>query len=235
MRLKEYLYTTDYDNNHFIDINEKVNPLGITPKKTVKAYKLFIRKGGSLFPLYVNAKDKIPIGKWIEADIGPLMKSGQVKSKLGGLAFRPGWHSGDMPIATHIGGKYNVDTGKPDNSIKAPNYRPDNQVWAEVLVPADVNWQEEAERRAKKTKAGKMVSRTAHITDQIPKGGFYKYKTNSNMTGAWLISGAMKVIKILTDEQVKKINNKFGVGDLPRLKELQEKEKEKEKLLKYEI
>lgn len=230
MRLKEYLDSSDYDENHFIDVCEGIKVLDpkIVPKKTVKAYKLFIRKGGGLYPLFVNAKDKIPVGKWIEAEVGPLAKSGKVKSKLGELAFRPGWHSGDMPIATHIG-------GKSDNKLKAPDYRPDNQVWAEVLVPADVNWQIEAEKRAKRTKAGKILARTAHITDQIPKGGYYKYKTNPNMTGSWLISGAMKITRILTDEQVKKINNKFGVADLPRLKELQNKEKEKEKILGHEI
>jgi len=218
MKFKNYLHTEDYDSNHFLDINEKVNPLTTVPKKTVKAYKLFIRKGGSLFPLFVNAKDKIPIGKWIEADVGSLLASGKVKSKIGALAFRPGWHSGNMPIATHIGGKSN-------NKLKAPDYRPDNQVWAEVLVPADVNWQAEAEKRAKRTKAGKILARTAQITDQIPKGGHYTYKTNPNMTGAWLISGAMKVIKILTDDQVKKINKKFGVADLPRLKDLEVEDK----------
>jgi len=40
------------------------------------------------------------------------------------------------------------------------------------------------------------------------------------MTGSWLISGAIKITKILSDAQVKKINAKFGVSDLPRLKDL---------------
>ena len=226
MRLKEYISTIDYDDNHFMEEISEVVVLDVIPKKTVKAYKLFVKRGGSLFPLFVKAKEKIPVGKWIEAESGQLTTGGKVKSKIGALAFRPGWHSGDMPIATHIG-------GKSDSSLKAPDYRPDNQVWAEVLVPADVNWQAEALKRAKKTKAGKILARTAHITDQIPKGGFYKYKTNPNMTGSWLISGAMKVVRILSDKEVKRINDKFGVADLPRLKELQDKEKEKEKLGHY--
>ena len=217
MRLKEYLTTTEYDDNHFKEICE-VEKLDMVPKKTVKAYKLFVKKGGSLFPLFVKAKEKIPVGVWVEADVGHLTPDGKVKSKIGKLAFRPGWHSGNMPIATHIG-------GKSDNKLKAPDYRPDDQVWAEVLVPDDVNWQAEAMKRAKKTKKGKVIARTAHITDTIPKGGHYKYKTNPNMTGSWLISGAMKVVRILSDEEVKKINNKFGVADLPRLKELQNKQK----------
>ena len=226
MRFKRYLN----EDNFFMDyINEVVViDKNMIPKKTVKAYKLFRIKGGGLYPLFVNAKDKMPIGKWIEAEVGPITKTGKVKSKIGNLAFRPGLHSGDMPIATHIG-------GKSDKSLKAPDYRPDNQVWAEVLVPADVNWQEEAEKRAKRTKAGKIIPRTAAITDQIPKGGYYKYKTNPNMTGQWLISGAMKIIKVLSDKEVKNINNKFGVADLPRLKELKNKDKDKEKILGYKI
>lgn len=36
------------------------------------------------------------------------------------------------------------------------------------------------------------------------------------MSGNWIISGAMKVNKILTDEEVEQINNSNGVEDLPR-------------------
>lgn len=183
--------------------------------KTVKAYKLFKMKGGKLYPLYVNANQPIPMKKWVEAEIGPMDAKGKVKSKLGGLAFRPGWHSGDMPMATHIGGKY----GKVEKN--KPNYRPDDQVWAEIEVPADVNWQAEANRRATKTKDGRILARSAQIDDQVPKGGYYKYKTNPNMTGEWIISGAMKINRILSDEEVIKINKSFGVSDLPRLKDLE--------------
>ena len=56
----------------------------------------------------------------------------------------------------------------------------------------------------------------AHITDQIPKGGHYRYKTNPNMTGNWLIGGSMKVNRVLTDKEVAKINKAAGLADLPR-------------------
>jgi hypothetical protein len=210
MKLKEWLAI----DQSGMDICEMaLLPTEIAPKRTVKAYKLFKIKGGKLYPLYVLANEPVPLNKWIEADIGE-MKDGKVKSKLGPLAFRPGWHSGDMPMATHIGG-----ISVPGQKGGKPDYRPDDQVWAEIEVPADVDWQEEANKRAKKTKDGKIVPRTAQISDQVPKGGFYKYKTNSNMTGTWLISGAMKVIRVLSDDEVTKINKKFGVSDLPRLKD----------------
>lgn len=181
------------------------------PEKTVTAYKLFRvdpRKPGQLFPLFVNANDPVEIGVWLDADIGPSAAGGKVKSKLGPLAFRPGWHAGDVPIATHIGGKSSSD-------LKAPDIRPENQVWAEVEMAADRDWQEEANKRGTNAQ-GKLIAGKAHITDQIPEDGFYRYKTNPNMTGNWIIGGSMKVNRILSDDEVKAINDAAGVADLPR-------------------
>lgn len=177
-----------------------------TPQKTVKAYKLFRTKGdGKLYPLFVHADKPVPMGEWLEAEEGPQGKAeGKVKSKLGDLAYRPGWHAGDLPMATHIG-------GKSDPSLKKPDYRPDNHVWAEVEMAADKDWQSVANSRGKGAKA--------HITDQVPYGGFYRYKTNPNMTGNWLIGGHMKVNRVLPDEEVKAINDAAGTADLPRRSE----------------
>jgi hypothetical protein len=199
-------------------------PLAEAPKNTVKAYKLFrVGKDNQLYPLFVDAKTPVPIGEWLSAKAGDLnTKTGKVKSSLGDLAYRPGWHAGDLPIATHIGGSYDPNTlekvklGKG----KKPNVREDNQVWAEVEMGADVPWQEEAMKRAQKTKAGKINPRTAHITDQVPFGGHYRYKTNSNMTGNWIIGGEMKVNRILGDDEVKALNSANNVADLPRLRDL---------------
>lgn len=184
---------------------------GSAPKKSVKAYKLFRvdpKQPGKLFPLFVNADKPIETKKWIDAEVGPQTESGKVKSKLGPLAYRPGWHSGDLPVATHIG-------AKSDPSLIKPDRRPSNQVWAEVSVPNDVDWQSEANKRGM-NKQGKLVPVKAHITDQLPVGGHYRYKTNPNMTGNWLISGSMKVNRVLPDEEVERINKRAGVSDLPR-------------------
>ena len=99
---------------------------------------------------------------------------------------------------------------------KAPSFRPENQVWAEVEVANDVDWQTEADSRAQKSKAGNIVARTAHITDRIPTDGLYRYKTNPNMTGNWIITGSMRVNRILSDAEVERINSEHGVADLPR-------------------
>ncbi|MHC4757093.1 MAG: LPD38 domain-containing protein [Planctomycetota bacterium] len=184
-----------------------------TPNKTVVAYKLAkVKKSapGKLFPLFVGANTPFEFNKWVKAEVGPAAKGGKVKSKIGPLAFRPGWHAGDSPQATHIGGR--------EKGEKAPTFRKDDEVWVEVELPADVDWQTVANERAKVTKTGKPNLATAHITDQIPEGGFYRYKTNANMTGEWLISGGMKVNRILTDAEVDAINKKAGRKDLPRKK-----------------
>lgn len=65
---------------------------------TAIGYKLFrIKKTcpGELFPLYVNADHSIPIGEWLIAVCGQRTDNGKVKSKLGPLKFRPGFHIND--------------------------------------------------------------------------------------------------------------------------------------------
>lgn len=195
------------------------------PQNTIKAFKLFrVGKDGELYPLFVNAKEPVPIGKWLEATAGELTDTGKVKSTLGPLAYRPGWHAGDLPMATHIGGKVDPITGKRVKDPKfKPNVREDNQVWAEVEMPADVDWQSVANQRARIKKDGTPDAKTAHITDQLPKRGHYRYKTNPNMTGNWIISGEMKVNRVLSDAEVKAINAEAGLADLPRISEIVQK------------
>lgn len=201
-------------------LNFLVNPISLQEKfeKSQKAYKLFRvdpSQPGKVFPLFVGADKPVPFGVWIEAELLKPQDGGKIKSKLGPLAFRPGWHSGDVPVATHIGDK-SQDPETGEWSTK-PTHRNKNYVWAEVEVANDVDWQSVANSRATRNKNGELVARTAHITDQLPVGGFYRYKTNPNMTGEWLISGEIKVIRVLTDDEVIALNNERGVHDLPRI------------------
>jgi hypothetical protein len=189
----------------------------VEPKSTVKAYKLFRvhpDHPGKLFPLFVDANTPVEMNKWVDAKEGE-MANGKVKSKIGALAYRPGWHAGDLPIATHIG-------EKSDPKLTAPDRRPANHAWAEVEMPNDVDWQAEANKRGTNAQ-GRVVPVKAHITDQIPKGGHYRYKTNPNMTGNWLIGGSMKVNKVLTDAEVARINKAAGISDLPRAEPFKKK------------
>ena len=71
-------------------------------------YKLFRvskKNKGKIYPLFVNADVETPIGVWIEAKYGEMNDKGKVKSRLGGLCFRPGWHLSNLPYASHIGKK----------------------------------------------------------------------------------------------------------------------------------
>ena len=189
------------------------------PKKSVKAYKLFRKKPNSdeLFPLFVDATSGIPKNKWIGARAGEMSSSGKVKSKIGNLSFRPGWHAGDYISSKHIGGKSSKGLTKPD-------YRPADQVWAEVEMSNDVDWQSIANSRASTIKSGKnkgkLNAKEAQIKDQVPTGGFYKYKTNPNMKGNWLISGEMKVNKLLTPKEIQTIQTKTNNFDFPTLPEV---------------
>ena len=206
--------------DEFSEVGSKVAKAA--PKKTQKAYKLFRTKPDSdeLYPLFVNANEGVPTGKWVDAEVGPLTDKGKVKSKIGELAYRPGWHSGDYIAATHIG-------GKATKGAKKPEYRPANQVWAEVEVPDDVDWQSVADSRASIVKSGpnkgKLNAKEAHITDQVPEGGHYRYKTNPNMQGNWIISGSMKVNKKLSPEEMAKVQKDTDIYDLPTLPEFIDK------------
>ena len=186
------------------------------PQKTVKAYKLFRvnpKNPTQLFPLFVDATTPVPMHQWVDAVAGEFAPDGKkVKSRIGRLAYRPGWHGGDLPIATHIGGK-----SKGTSQTKPDTRRP-HEIWAEVEMAADFDWQTEANSRAKITKGGNLYHQSAHITDQVPYSGYYRYKTNSNQLGEWMISGQMRVNRILSDQEVKKINKVAGVADLRRRK-----------------
>ena len=57
------------------------------------AYKLLRRrKDGSLGPLFINQRQRIPIGEWLEAEDHPTK----------GFAHRPGWHCSHEPKAPHL-------------------------------------------------------------------------------------------------------------------------------------
>jgi len=63
------------------------------------AYKLVRkRKDGTLGPLFINARLRIPLGKWMDAEA-------HYKK---GFAFRPGWHCTLKPVAPHLSKKGRV-------------------------------------------------------------------------------------------------------------------------------
>lgn len=186
------------------------------PDKTILGYKVFVVKDGKLYPPMVanpNAADT-PVGVWLNADIGeraPDSKTGRMQVKAGGkgtqggsgsLAFRPGWHLGEVPVASQFD-RLNPETGKKE-------LFPSNFVWAECLVAADIDYQEEAMSYGY-TKSGKFQHSLAGLP-RLPVDGYYKYRTNPRPdTVPWLITGAMKVNRVLSDSDVAEILESKGI------------------------
>ena len=76
------------------------------PPKIMIAYKLLrVRKDKSLGPLFINRRQRIPVGKWLVAK----------PHRTPGYAFRPGWHCCSKPVAPHLSKKgrrwYKIDIG----------------------------------------------------------------------------------------------------------------------------
>lgn len=175
----------------------------------MKCYKLFTYRNGRLYPLYVNASEALPMGVWMKATAGQKASDGvHVKSKLGSLAYRPGWHSCDlMPYASHIGKK-----DKATNTIKWQN---DDAVWCECEYNG-VSLQREA--RENGWRGGKWHAKYACL-DRVPEDGWYRYKTNPNMTGDWIISGNLKIIRPLSQREVDALCRAAGHEPQPRTPE----------------
>lgn len=191
------------------------------PKKIGIAYKVFLAKDGELFPPMVAnpGGEGTPVGVWLDADIGkqaPPSKTGRPQVQGGGkgtnsgkisLAFRPGWHLGDIPLAKQFA-KLNKETGKKE-------LFPYNFVWAECEYAMDVDYREEAMSYGY-TENGKFRHSYAGLP-KLPEDGYYRYRTNPNPdTVPWIITGAMRVKKVLTDAETDAICRENGVEPMAR-------------------
>lgn len=191
------------------------------PKHTGIAYKVFYAKDGQLYPPMVANPGGVgtPVGVWLDADIGkagPPSKTGRAQVQGGGkgtnagkisLAFRPGWHLGDIPLAKQFARK-NPETGVKD-------LFPADFVWAECEYAMDVDYQEEAMSYGY-TESGKFRHAYAGLP-KLPEDGYYRYRTNPNPdTVPWVITGAMKVTRILTDAETDAICRENGVEPMAR-------------------
>lgn len=182
------------------------------PKKKGIGYKVFVLKDGKLYPPMVANPNgaATPVGVWLDADAAPIAgesKTGRPQVKQGGkgtqggsgkLAYRPGWHLGVVPYAIQFNRK-DADGNK--------TLFPKNFVFAEVEYAADVVYQEEA-RQEGINPSGKYQHSLAGLK-HLPTDGYYMYRTNPNPeTDPWVITGAMKVNRILTRaEQAELVKN----------------------------
>ena len=182
------------------------------PKNKGIGYKVFVLKDGKLYPPMVANPDgaATPVGVWLDADAAPIAgesKTGRPQVKQGGkgtqggsgkLAYRPGWHLGVVPYAI----QFNRKDAEGNKTLFPKNF-----VFAEVEYAADVDYQEEA-RQEGINPSGKYQHSLAGLK-HLPTDGYYMYRTNPNPeTDPWVITGAMKVNRILTRaEQAELVKN----------------------------
>ena len=151
-------------------------------------FKLMRIKNGKLYPLYVLYNKEIPIGKWLQAEAGPVNERGKVKGKME-LAYRPGWHiAGSKPEAPQITEKR------------------DEMVWVECEYANKIDYNPIA-RQNGTNKKGKIVSIKACLRE-IPYDGFYYFKTSFKQKEPWIITGAIKITRIMTWEEVDELRKK---------------------------
>lgn len=114
------------------------------------------------------------------------------------LAYRPGWHAGDLPFFPQ-GGK-----GVPGSTYG--NIHRYNQAVFECEIAADVDYTSYSY-----TKEGKVRFKDRQ---ELPTNGLYKYSTNpmtqSQDLGAWYISDSLKIIRALTEEECNAILKENG-------------------------
>lgn len=184
------------------------------PKKKGIGYKVFVLKDGKLYPPMVANPDgaATPVGVWLDADAAPIAgesKTGRPQVKQGGkgtqggsgkLAYRPGWHLGIVPYAI----QFNRKDAEGNKTLFPKNF-----VFAEVEYAADVDYQEEA-RQEGINPSGKYQHSLAGLK-HLPTDGYYMYRTNPNPeTDPWVITGAMKVNRILTRAEQADLVSKAG-------------------------
>ena len=248
------------ENLNKLIIKEKISDNDYSQSKKGKAYKVFKFKDGKLYPpMVANAGGKdTPLGVWLDAEEGEfagLSKTGrkQVKSTGSGtLAYRPGWHLGDIPRAKQFDRSFSwqvVDNVDENDVVKTINnystfinsyaktanigniyyikdidkyvqvtndnapYFPYDFIWAECEYVMDIDYQGEADEQGyMRTKADGSTYKSdkyQHSLAGLPKlpiNGYYKYRTNPNPdTVPWVITGAIKVNKLLDDYDVERI------------------------------
>ena len=112
---------------------------------------------------------------------------------VGIFAMRPGWHAGSLPTMRQIG----KGQGK--------NLRDDTFVWVEGAIPADIDYNEEAQKNADKD-----------IPDHIPTDGFYLKATNANKEASqadkvgWYVAGAFMPKRIMSDKETREVIDEWN-------------------------
>lgn len=169
----------------------------------VKSYKFKVAlEDGSLTPWQVS--DHNPSKKDLE-DVKNLYTKPAKKKRLkqsvilqsyknkGMLAYKPGWHLKDVPIARKF------EKVNPLNRKK--ELFPAEFVWAECEYACNVDYQNEAMKN-RYTENDSFRHSPAGL-QKVPENDCYCYRTNPDpTTEEWIITGKIKVKKIVSDREV---------------------------------
>ena len=158
----------------------------------MKVYKLFRIKNGKLYPLYVEANRQMQLYTWLEAGYGEKVDETHVKaSGCGGkLSLRPGFHSTLIPFTDWIGKREN------DGTLVQRH----DTVWCECEV------------------RGNQIEVTDRYGLRTIPNGWYYFKTNSKQKEPWIISKELKIVRVLSNEEVDAICESFGISPQKREK-----------------
>lgn len=108
-------------------------------------------------------------------------------------------------------------------------YLPYDFIWAECEYIMEIDYQDEAyEQGWQRTKIDDKTGEVIHYRGRkyqhslaglqhLPTDGFYRYRTNPDPdTVPWVITGQMRVSKLLSDDEVNKVLQQNGVAPIHR-------------------
>ena len=138
---------------------------------------------------WISIEDKATAQKRYEGESRSYYNFGiNGSGQVGLFAMRPGWHAGSLPSMRQIG------------KGKDKNLRDDNFVWVKGRVPADINYQSEADANPDKD-----------IPTHIPTDGFYMKATNANKKASqadkigWYVAGSFIADEIISDAEARRV------------------------------
>ena len=135
-----------------------------------------------MYPFFVETGREMKMGIWLEAGVGELVDPTHVKSKLGPLALRPGFHSTEVPFTDWI--------GKRQGGVLVQRK---GTIWCECEV--DGQQENPSERYGKRT---------------LPEDWYY-FRTKPNQPFPWIISNRIKIMRVLDHAEVEAVCQAHGI------------------------
>lgn len=137
--------------------------------------------------MFVDSRKEMKPQKWLKAEVGELADAGHVKSRLGPLALRPGFHSTEVPFTDWIGKK------GPDGKLLQST----DTVWCECEVEGK-----------------EQIVTDRHGLKTLPSDWYY-YCTRPNQPFPWIISNRIYIRRLLGHAEVERICREHGVQAQP--------------------